>query len=180
MQFIQSTSPNYDSRGKYNPEIIVIHCTDGYWPSDKEWLRSSRSKVSTHFIISPEGEVHHLVQVIDRAWHVGVYKGYTAPLKKNAWGRVINPNQYTVGIEVSLKPPEKMGQKQKESLLVVLRYLGEIWGIPLDRKHIWGHKEINAGKTCPGTIDVDDIVRELGFVNKDRIKKQIITLLDKL
>src|SRR3990167_5664498 len=150
MNITHSPSPNFYDRKGYKPEIIVTHCTDGYWPSDMDWLRNPASQVSSHFIISPSGEIHQLVAEENVAWHAGRIKNPTAPLKKNALGMLVNPNWYSLGIEVSLKPPALMTPAQEKSWLwLVKEYLSPKWNIPLDRAHNWGHHEIFADKTCP-------------------------------
>lgn len=186
MNIIQSPSPNFNSRSGHVPELLVVHCTDGFWPSDMGWLRNPVSQVSSHYVVSPAGEVHQLVSNDNAAWHGGRVNAPTANLKKNADGTYVNPNKYSIGIEVSLKPPAHMPAAQKNALLELLKMLGTKYNIPLDRAHIIGHKEIYSLKTCPGTIDVNALVAELGTPtpppanNNAALKAQIIDLVNKI
>jgi N-acetyl-anhydromuramyl-L-alanine amidase AmpD len=189
MNIVQSPSPNFYGRFGYVPELLVVHCTDGFWPSDKEWLRNPAAQVSSHFVISPAGEVHQLVSTDNGAWHGGRVDHPVATLKKKPDGTYVNPNYYSIGIEVSLKPPAHMPTAQKNALLELLREMGTKYNIPLDRAHIVGHKEIYSLKTCPGTIDVNDVVAALGQApvptpppgnNNAALKNQIIDLVNKI
>lgn len=185
MNIIQSPSPNFYGRSGYTPELLVVHCTDGYWPSDRDWLRNPASQVSSHFVVSPAGEVHQLVSTDNGSWHGGRVDKPTAILKKKPDGTYVNPNYYSIGIEVSLKPPAVMPEAQKKALLELLKEMGAKYNIPLDRQHIIGHKEIYSLKTCPGTINVDALVAELAPVappanNNAALKAQIIDLVNKI
>jgi len=185
MEIIQSPSPNKDSRRGYNPEIIVTHITDGYWPSDKEWLRNPQAQVSSHYIIgNPHGEIHQLVPDDMRAWHAGRVKNPLAPLKRTRYGAKVNPNQYTLGIEVSVKPPNKMTSAQITSWVWLVKQLSKKWNIPQDRAHNWGHSEIYSAKTCPAPIVMNDLVSLLsqppGKVDRESLADQITELVNKL
>jgi hypothetical protein len=41
-----------------------------------------------------------------------------------------------------------------------VKYLHDKWNIPLDSTHIIRHREINGGKTCPGVVNVERIIRQ--------------------
>ena len=194
MQIIQSPSTNfYKGRFGYKPELIVVHCTDGFFPSDLAWLRGSgTSQVSSSYYIAPDSAVHQLVDDANGAWHAGVLANPTAKLlKKNAAGVFINPNWYTLGIEVSLRPPAVSPAAQWQALKELVVHLATKHGIPIDRDHIIGHKEIRATKTCPGTINVDQLVVELSspaplpvppsnMVDKEEFKLKIIEAIKNL
>lgn len=190
MNIQQSPSKNfYNGRFGYKPELIVVHCTDGAYPSDLNWLRgASNPPVSSSYYISPSGEVHQLVDDANGAWHAGVVSGPTAKLlKRNTAGVVINPNYYTLGIEVSLRGNEEIRQEQWASLKELVSHLAAKHGIPIDRDHIIGHKEIRNTKTCPGLISVDKLVAELvqplppsNMVDKEELKNKIINYIKSL
>ncbi len=183
MNITYSPSPNFYERSGHKPELIVIHCTEGSWPGDKEWLSLAKSQVSAHFIISPKGEIYQLVSTEKAAWHAGRVDKPTAKLKKNLVGSYVNPNLYSIGIEVSLRASEKMSPEQNASLVELVQEMAKQYSIPVDRDHVVGHKEIFSLKTCPGTINVDDVVasaKPQTAETNDDIKKQIIDLLNKI
>lgn len=185
---IQSPSPNFYSRQGHLPSLLVIHCTDGHAHSDLHWLQNPNppggvGPVSAHFYIAPDGAVHQLVGEAMAAWHAGRVLDPTARLlKKTLLGQYINPNWYTIGIEVSLKPPAMPTSAQWTSLKKLVKYLVGKHGISLDRDHVVGHREIFIGKLCPAPIDVNKLVAELtSFISTDEkiksILEQVIILL---
>lgn len=85
-------SPNFNSRPfGQKPIALLLHTTEGAWPSDAAWLSSVASQVSSHYVISPQAKVYQLVNDDKRAWHAGVgtYAGF------GDW------NNISIGIEVS-------------------------------------------------------------------------------
>ena len=195
MNIIQSPSKNFFGRNGHNPIMIVIHITDGYYPSDLEWLQGKdiRSQVSSSYYIAPNGDIHQLVQDDKSAWHAGVVVNPTANLLKKEDGTIINPNFYSYGIEVSIKPSFKMRPDPKEteeqwrSLRELVKYLCEKSSIPIDRSHIVGHHEIRDDKICPFPLNIDKFVEELNsvppapeMVVKEEFKNKIIDFIKSL
>jgi len=176
----QSPSRNFYSRMGHKPSLIVVHCTEGYYPSDLSWLCTPRAEVSAHFYIAPTSEIHQLVDLKYGAWHAG---RSVRPTFKH-FKKWVNTNRYSVGIEVSIAPNMKHTSQQWQSLKELIKYLSEELSIPIDREHIIGHKEIRSDKTCPGSISVDKLVEDLNKKQVDsgreEIKKQIIELIKKL
>jgi len=83
-------SPNFDQRpGKVR--ALVIHTSEGRWPTDAEWLSSPSSGVSSHYIIAPDGTIYRLVEDDKRAWHAGV----------SVFGGLSNWNDFSLGVELS-------------------------------------------------------------------------------
>lgn len=181
MNIISAPSKNFESRQGYKPEAVVIHCTDGFFPGDLEWLMG-RGKVSSHYLIAPSGDVYSLVDDSLAAWHSGLVVNPTATLKEG-----VNPNLYTLGIEVSLKVPGTINPEQWKALKELVKTLCDKHYILIDRKHIWGHREIRSDKVCPSTaISVDQLVKELTVppattpTDKEVLKKKIISYIESL
>jgi len=149
-------SPNrWTGRKGYRPEAIVIHICDGSYTGAHAWLLNPASKVSAHYIVRKDGCYDQLVKFEDTAWHCGVVVRPTWKLLKPG----VNPNLYTLGIEIALRADEPPTQKTIHKVVGLVRYLAGKFEIPIDRDHIIGHREIDAAKTCPGKfIDVDAIV----------------------
>lgn len=184
MNIIQSPSKNFGERQGNKIDTIVIHCTDGFFPSDLEWLRGTPpSQVSSHYLIAPLGTVYGLVDDSKTAWHAGLVVNPTANLKK-VNGVTVNPNLYSIGIEISFKLPGTYQPVQWESLKELVNYLCEKHGILKDRKHILAHKEIRSDKQCPGPINVDQLLMELSppsqMVDKELFKQKIISYINSL
>lgn len=123
-------SPNYNAR-PYGMAIdcLVIHTTEGPWPSDIEWLCANHSEVSAHYCISPTGEVYQLVADELRAWHAG--NSYYA-------GRA-DYNDFSIGIELSHVAGDTYSNSQAESLTELSKLLIPLYSIPKELivKHAW-------------------------------------------
>lgn len=100
-------SPNFNNRpAGQKPIALLLHTTEGAWPSDAEWLSSVASQVSSHYVISPAAKVYQLVDDDKRAWHAGVgtYAGF------GDW------NNISIGIEVSHLENHAWAAGQREVL----------------------------------------------------------------
>lgn len=189
MNIIQSPSKNFGSREGHAIDTIVIHCTDGYFPGDLEWLKGAPgSSVSSHYLIAPLGPVYSLVDDANTAWHAGLIVKPTINLRKDNIGVYVNPNLYSLGIETSFKLPGTYTAEQWVALKELVKFLCAKHNIPIDRKHILAHHEIRSDKVCPASLSVDTLVSELTIVTpppaimveKEAFKKQIINYINSL
>src|SRR3989344_3627451 len=111
MNIIQKKSSNFwVGRKGYRPEAVVIHIMDGTLPGTDSWFANPTSQVSAHYGIGKSGEVHQYVQENDAAWHAGLVN---APVWKLIRPNV-NPNLYTIGIELEGKPDEGWTETRSE------------------------------------------------------------------
>ncbi len=85
--FVQKTpTPNFTDR---KPQGIIIHYTAGSTDQSLKWL-TTPDTVSAHYLITPEGVIHHMVEETKRAWHAG--DAY--------WLGQSDINSQTIGIEL--------------------------------------------------------------------------------
>jgi N-acetyl-anhydromuramyl-L-alanine amidase AmpD len=86
-------SPNFDVRASAGIEGVVLHATadEGNESGTLTWLRSRRSRVSCHLLISRSGQVTRLVGDQHRAWHAG----------RSFWRGTNDVNSITLGIEIA-------------------------------------------------------------------------------
>ena len=126
MNIIQSPSPNYGTNS-LKKDLIVLHKTLGIFPTDLGWMRNPTSNVSAHYYINRVGEIHQLVKTDNVAWHSGVVNNPSelakTILRKNIWGYYINPNRYSIGIELSCKLNKQPTTKQLNAVFALLREL---------------------------------------------------------
>ncbi len=130
-------SPNFNKRKrpKNSIKIIVIHYT-GMQSERESLIRlcSSRSGVSSHFLINRSGKVYRLVHDNQIAWHAG----------KSCWGKYKNLNHCSVGIELVNKGHQfgytNFKNKQISSLIEVCKKL--IKKYKIKNKNIVGHSDI--------------------------------------
>lgn len=95
------------------PVAIVLHTTLSSLESAVDWLRMTpeerlrkhgkKSYSSAHAVIGRLGEVVELAGVDFGTWHAGVTHKPTqrakAVIPKDIFGRIKNPNRYTIGLE---------------------------------------------------------------------------------
>jgi N-acetylmuramoyl-L-alanine amidase len=130
-------SPNFDRKRRSNKSIkfLIIHYT-GMQSEVESIIRlcSSKSKVSSHFLINQKGKIYRLVQDNQIAWHAG----------KSCWGKYKNLNKNSIGIELVNKG-HKFGytnfkKKQLSSLIKVCRNL--VTKYKIKKQNIIGHSDI--------------------------------------
>ena len=131
-------SSNFDKnkRSVNSIKIIIIHYTG--MQSERESiirLCNPRSKVSSHFVISQSGRIYRLVQERQIAWHAG----------KSCWGKYINLNKNSIGIELVNRGHEfgyaDFKKRQLSSLVKVCRNL--IKKYKIRQKNVVGHSDVS-------------------------------------
>jgi hypothetical protein len=143
-------------RGGVPIDVIVIHISEGSMASMVTWFNSPKAKVSAHYGISRAGEVLQFVPDEAKAFHAGRVLNPTAAIVKDRPG--LNPNLYSIGIEHEGTASSGLTLPQMAASAELLRHLGSRHRIKLDRTHVIGHREVFAGKTCPGKVNVDALV----------------------
>ncbi len=149
-------SPNYTAgRQGYRPEAIVIHIMAGTLVGTDAWFSSRQSGVSAHYGIGKQGEVHQYVDESDSAWHAGRRYAPSWSLIKDR----VNPNLYTIGVEHEGRDDDAWPDTMYDASARLIQGVCLRWEIPIDRRHIVGHREIYARKTCPGhRVDLNRLV----------------------
>jgi len=118
MKFINKfKSPNHNKRKTSKIEFIIIHYTAISNLFDAiNYLCDIKKKVSTHFVISQEGDIFRLVNEDQRAWHAG----------HSFWKNYTDINSMSIGIELDFNPNGKNNKyslKLIKSLIYLLNYL---------------------------------------------------------
>ena len=130
----EEPSPNWDGRDE-RISMVVLHYTD--MPSvDAAIARlcDPAAKVSSHYVISEEGEVTRLVDESKRAWHAG----------RSYWRGKSNVNGASIGIELH-NPGHTCGYRpfpdaQIEALVPLLHRIVQAYDIP--RANVVGHSDV--------------------------------------
>lgn len=141
----ESPSPNWDERA-LPVSMVVLHYT-GMQSADAalERLCDPEAKVSAHYLIEEDGQVHRLVREDRRAWHAG----------KSFWRGIKDVNSASVGVEI-VNPGHEFGYRpfpdaQMEALLPLLAEIVQRWDVP--RANVVGHSDIApARKEDPGEL----------------------------
>ncbi len=194
-------TPNY-AVGPTKKAVVVLHFTLGAYRGAVEWLSNANrpNRSSAHFVIGRnQGEAIQLVKVTDIAWHAGAVSNPNERakrvMKKNLDGTWMNPNQYTIGIELAagydvdqdgaVEPNENditEWQYQQLAELVKAFANNPDTAFVLDEKNIIIHGDITDYKEKPEIVR-KELLKRLFLVqqtDKEAIKSQIISLLNQL
>ena len=88
-------SPNYNLRNNSKIKLVIIHYTALQNSNEAiSFLTKKENKVSSHYLISQDGEVYYLVNEKFRAWHAG----------QAFWQDYTDINSISIGIELDYSP----------------------------------------------------------------------------
>ena len=143
------------------PRAIVVHTTVGTFESAAAWFANAASAVSAHYLVGLDGRIAQFVDEADAARHAGRVLRPTARLAEEAGPDGLNAITIGIEFEDGGKPMtvDRSDVQYKAGARVIADVAGR-WGIPLDRDHVVGHRELFAAKECPGNLDVERLVRD--------------------
>ncbi len=125
------------NRGVKQIDMIIVHVAQGSYSGTINWFQYSGSDVSAHYVVGRKGQVAQCVHNEDIAWHAGNW----------------NYNKKSIGIEHAgyAGDPNTWTDRMYRSSAKLSAYLSRRFNIPVDRRHIIGHREVpGVNKTCPG------------------------------
>jgi N-acetyl-anhydromuramyl-L-alanine amidase AmpD len=161
------STPNFElGREGEQPRLIVLHTTVGSWSGAVDWFGRAESRVSSHYLVGLDGRIAQFVDEGDTARHAGKVREPSAELVIELGG---NPNLYSIGIEFEDggRPHDaERPAAQYASGAQLVAAAAARWDIPLDRRHIVGHREITTAKECPGNLDVERVVAEAAALQR--------------
>ncbi len=192
-------TPNY-ALGPTKKIAVVLHLTLGAYRGAVEWLSNANrpNRSSAHFVIGRnQGEIVQLVKVTDIAWHAGVVSNPNDRAKKimlkNLDGSYVNPNQYTIGIELAagydvdqdgtVEPNENdITEWQYQELTELVKSFANNTdtAFVLDPKNIIIHGDITDYKEKPEIVRTELLKRLFPVqpTDKEAIKSHIMSLLN--
>jgi len=124
-------SPNFGvRRGGAAPDLIVLHYT-AMTDADAALARlcDPAAEVSAHYLIGRDGQLFHLVDEAERAWHAGA----------GCWGDVGDVNSRSIGIELDNAGDQPFAAALMARLEELLSDLLPRWQIPPER--VIGHSD---------------------------------------
>ena len=134
---------NSDRRAR-DISLIVVHVAQGSYSGTISWFDKSRSNVSAHYVVNRNGKVAQCVRNEDIAWHAGDW----------------SYNRRSIGIEHAGYASEPKTARQYRSSARLSAYLSRRFGIPVDRQHVIGHRDVpGINRTCPGRFDFSKYLR---------------------
>ena len=124
-------SPNYDDRPPGTTiDSLVIHTTEGVYPSDLDWLCNPNSGVSCHYLLAPDGLIYSIVDDARRAWHAG----------QSSYAGRSYYNNFSIGIEVSHMQGQSYKPAQHPALTALVAWL--ISAYPINRTYLVQHSQV--------------------------------------
>lgn len=136
----------------------VCHVTEGSRSSVRSHFNDPGSDASVHWMVCTDGSRDQFVAESDTAFGAGIVDRPAAPLVLARPG--VNPNLYSIHVEHEGTGTEPLTPPQLESSAELLHDIRARWPLILpDRTHCVRHHEIRAGKTCPGRIDLEQLLR---------------------
>ena len=177
MNIQQKLIPVNFTKGGNQKLGICIHTMQGTLEGTDKWFRNTDSQVSSHYGLGLDGTVYQWIIDSDTAWAQG--RKYLPTFKMVLDRPTENPNSYLISIECAddNNPAGADRSKQIPTLVQLVRFICGIHNIPIDREHICGHREIYSAKTCPGNIDVDEVVRLAGMPDLSDDEKRALALI---
>lgn len=194
-------TPNY-AVGPTKKIAVVLHLTLGAYAGAVDWLSNANrlNRSSAHFVIGRnQNEIVQLVKITDIAWHAGNVSNPNDRAKKimlkNLDGSYVNPNQYTIGIELAagydvdhdgvVEPNENdVTEWQYQQLTELVKSFANNpdTAFVLDLKNIIIHGDIADYKEKPEIVRTELLKRLFPVqpTDKEVIKSQIISLLNQL
>ncbi len=160
MRYERRQSPNFrPGRDGRRPRAVIVHTTAGTFEAAATWFEHPESGVSAHYLVGLDGRVAQFVDEADTARHAGRVLRPTARVAAGAEDDGVN--EFTIGIEFEDGGDPMEVARTSAQYEAGARLLAEIssrWEIPLDGEHVIGHREVFAGKDCPGNLDVARLI----------------------
>lgn len=134
------------THGQNDPITIVVHVAGGSCSGMRNWFQNSISRASSQFGVCNDGSIEQYVEIEDAAYTQGIVNSPSPYI--SVYGG-INPNLRSVSIELEGCgsgdfAPMAEKPRQEVSLRLLLRWLSDQIGIPLDRQHVLGHFDIDS------------------------------------
>lgn len=156
IDLVSIPATNY-RKGRTQPPIaIAIHIADGNRQSVISTFQDPGVQKSSHFLVCRDGSITQFVSTSDIAFCTG---NIDNPINELYLKTQTNPNEWSISIEHEGMGTQDITPAQYQTTAKLCKFLHDKWEIPLDRTHIFGHREIFSKKTCPGMINVEKVVQ---------------------
>ena len=138
-------NPKNFAIGRQNEKItkICLHWVVGKLSAADAVFNNPDRQVSAHYGIG-HTTIHQYVREEDTAYHAGN----------------LTVNRQSIGIEHEGGPDLPISEDTHKTSIELVTDICRRYNIPADRQHILKHSEIKATQ-CPGTLDIDRIIREV-------------------
>ncbi|MFD8823687.1 N-acetylmuramoyl-L-alanine amidase [Streptomyces sp. NPDC059605] len=127
---------NYTKGRTAKIDKVVIHVTQGSYAGSISWFQNPTAEVSAHYVVrSSDGQITQTVRDSDTAYHA----------------RSANASSLGIEHEGFVDDPSWFTDTMYRSSAALTKHLCDRYGIPKDRAHILGHKDVPGNDhTDPG------------------------------
>ena len=162
-------SPNYNSRNNSRVELIIIHYTALKNTLEAiSYLCKKANKVSSHYLISQNGNVYNVVEDKYRAWHAG----------QSFWHEITDINSISIGIELDYNPNGKNNKFSIKMIYSLKKLITKLQkNYKINKNGILAHSDIapfrkkDPGKHFPWqSLSSSNLVMSLKNLKKNEIK----------
>jgi len=162
-------SPNYNSRNNSRVELIIIHYTALKNTLEAiSYLCKKEKKVSSHYLISQNGNIYSLVEDKYRAWHAG----------QSFWHEITDINSISIGIELDYNPNGKNNKFSIKMIYSLKKLITKLQkNYKINKNGILAHSDIapfrkkDPGKHFPWqSLSSSNLVMSLKNLKKNEIK----------
>lgn len=151
--------PNF-TKGRISVQYIIIHWFGiGTLESANNRFQNPDNQSSAHYGIS-DNTIYQWVEEENTAWHAGV----------------LDINKKSIGIEHDATTTKEMSEATYQTSAKLIKEICQRYNLPINRDTIKGHKEFKATQ-CPGTIDLDKLIRLASEDNMTDEQKRILEFL---
>lgn len=158
IEFIQIPESNYrKGRNGMVPDAIAIHIADGSKAAVVATFKNPAVEKSSNFLVNRDGSITQFVNTANASFCTGILDN---PINELVLKRTHNPNDWTISIEHEGYGTTDITEAQYNATAMLIAFLNKKWNIPLDRTHVFGHREVFSKKNCPGLINIDKIVQK--------------------
>ena len=166
-------SPNYNSRNNSRVELIIIHYTALKNTSEAiSYLCKKENKVSSHYLISQNGNVYNLVEDKYRAWHAG----------QSFWHEITDINSISIGIELDYNPNGKNNKFSIKMIYSLKKLITKLQkNYKINKNGILAHSDIAPfRKKDPGKhFPWQSLSSSKLILNLRKLKKREIQIIEK-
>src|ERR1700750_2121879 len=113
------------------PEAVVLHRTGGTGDEIRVRFLNAALATSAHYVVAKDGSVTGYVDEQNTAFHAGLAVNPTGKGLKPG----VNPNSYTIGIELEGQPDDPVPEAQEESCAELVAEVAARWSFPIDEEH---------------------------------------------
>ena len=162
-------SPNYNLRNNSKIQLIIIHYTALKNTLEAiSYLCKKEKKVSSHYLISQNGNVYNLVEDKYRAWHAG----------QSFWHAITDINSISIGIELDYNPNGKNNKFSIKMIYSLKKLITKLQkNYKINKNSILAHSDVapfrkkDPGKHFPWqSLSFSNLVMSLKSLKKNEIK----------